>query len=495
MTDCRSASGPDRQGASGTPHRRALGTARQGIGRVAGRMRRGRPPDAGGFDRKLVAPMILGSILNPVNSSMLAVALIPIGAAFEAPPAETAWLVTALYLATAVAQPVIGRLVDAYGPRPLYLTGTALVGLAGLMAVFAPGLGLLIASRVLLGIGTSAAYPASMYLLRSEAERTGLRNPSGILAALSVSNQVIAVIGPTLGGLLIGLGGWHLIFTINVPLSAACLVLGGLRLPRRADLRLAPGQRIDVVGIGLFAGTIVAFMLFLMEPGLDHAYLPAVALVTGAGFAWWELRRTQPFIDLRVLRGNAPLLATYARQLLAFTTIYAFLYGFTQWLEESRSLSPSQAGLILLPMSGAAIVATVLVGRRPQVRGKLLVGAVIQVAGCAGLLLLDVSIPVWVPVAIATAVGIPQGLIGLANQNALYAQADPARMGSSAGLLRTFAYLGALLASAANAAFYRHGATTGGLHDLALLLLVVSALLLTVTVADRSLRRVGRDRP
>lgn len=131
-------------------------------------------PDAGGrFDRRLIAPMMLGSILNPINSSMLAVALIPIGAAFGAGPADTAWLVTGLYLATAVGQPVMGRLVDRYGPRPLYLIGTALVGVAGLLGALAPSLGVLIASRVLLGFGTSAAYPASMSLIRSEATGPG----------------------------------------------------------------------------------------------------------------------------------------------------------------------------------------------------------------------------------------------------------------------------------------------------------------------------------
>ena len=60
-------------------------------------------------------------MLNPINSSMIAVALVPIGAAFGAPPSETAWVVSALYLATAVGQPVVGRLVERYGPRPLFL--------------------------------------------------------------------------------------------------------------------------------------------------------------------------------------------------------------------------------------------------------------------------------------------------------------------------------------------------------------------------------------
>lgn len=442
-----------------------------------------------GFDRGLIVPMILGSILNPVNSSMLAVALIPIGKAFNAPPSQTAWLVSALYLATAVGQPVIGRLVDTFGPRRLYLIGTALVGVAGVLGVFAPTLAVLVVSRILLGFGTSAAYPASMFLLRSESERTGMTSPNGILAALSIANQVIAVVGPTLGGLLIGVGGWQSIFWVNVPLSAACLVLGGLRLPKVTSLRPS-AQGIDPLGMALFAGMLTAFVLFLMNPDW---YLPVIAVVAGAAFAWRELRTDQPFIDLRVLSGNLPLLATYARQLLAFTTSYAFLYGYTQWLEEGRSLSASVAGLILLPMSAIAIAVTAITGRNAEVRVKLLVGAPVQIVACAALLLLDGSSPVWLLALVAVVVGVPQGLNGLANQNALYVQADPARMGSSAGLLRTFMYLGALLASAANATFYKHGATTPGLHDLGWFLLVIAVLFLLTTVLDRSLRRIGHQ--
>ncbi|MFF3559191.1 MFS transporter [Streptomyces sp. NPDC002574] len=438
--------------------------------------------------------MILGSVLNPVNSSMLAVALIPIGRAFDVPPSRTGWLVSGLYLATAVGQPVMGRLVDMFGPRRLYLTGTALVGVAGVLGVLAPSLGVLIVSRVLLGLGTSAAYPASMHLLRTESDRTGMKSPAGILSALSISNQVIAVIGPTLGGLLIGAGGWQLIFGVNVPLAAACLVLGALRLPAAtapASGR-APDRDVDLPGIGLFTVMLTAFMFFLMNPGPGQWYLVVAGTMAAAAFGRRELRTGRPFIDLRVLRGNAPLLATYGRQLLSATTSYAFLYGYSQWLQEGRSLSASTAGLLMLPMSVAAIAVTVATGRRAVIRGKLVAGALSQLAACAALLLLGPVTPLWVLVLVGVVVGIPQGLLGLANQNALYAQADPARMGSSAGLLRTFMYLGALFASAAAATFYRHGATTAGLHGLGLLLLAVAAALLLASLADRSLRRPGR---
>ncbi|WP_448061708.1 MFS transporter [Cellulomonas hominis] len=450
------------------------------------------------FNRRLVAPMILGSLLNPVNSSMLAVALVPIGLALGASPSATAWLVSALYLTTAVGQPVVGRLVDRHGPRPLYLIGSALVGVGGLLGALAPNLGVLIGARVLIGLGTCAGYPAAMYLIRSESRRTGHDSPSGILAALAIAAQVTAVIGPTVGGLLIGVGGWRAIFTVNVPLSIACLVLGALRLPRTTGLGDAaeaePRAGIDLAGMALFATMLVSLMLFLMEPQATHWVLPVLTAAAAAALAVRELHAVDPFLDLRVLGGNLPLLATYLRQLLSYTVAYSYLYGFTQWLEAGRGLGASAAGLVVLPTSAAAIVVTSLSGRRPEVRGKLVVGSIAQIGACVLLLLVHGHSALWLLLVVALVAGIPQGLNGLANQNALYHQADPARMGSAAGLLRTFTYLGAMAASAANAAVYSDGADTGGMHDLALVMLVSAVLLLAATLVDRSLRRTGVPR-
>jgi sugar phosphate permease len=229
-------------------------------------------------------------------------------------------------------------------------------------------------------------------------------------------------------------------------------------------------------------------MLFLMRPRVADWYLPVLALVAGAAFARRELRVPAPFIDLRVLGGNGPMLATFLRQFLSYTTAYAFLYGFTQWMEEGRGLHAAGAGLVLLPLSLSGLVVSGVTGRREAVRGKLVVGSLVQIAGCLVLLTMNSTSAIWLLAGVGALMGVPQGLNGLANQNALYRQADPARMGSAAGLLRTFTYLGAMAASAADAAFFTHGADTGGLHHLALFMLAGAVLLLAVTLIDRSLR-------
>lgn len=351
---------------------------------------------------------------------------------------------------------------------------------------------MLIVARVLLGFGTCSGYPAAMALLRSEARRTGLDNPACVLTALAVANQTISVIGPLLGGLLVGLGGWRTTLALNVPLAAAAVLLG-LRLPRKASTGAPPRcltSRLDLPGMALFAATLISLLLFLMNLHLSSWYLLVIAVTAGAGFAVRELHATTPFTDLRVLGGNTPLLATYGRALVAYVVSYAFLYGFTQWTEEGFGLSPLRAGLVQIPMFVIAIVISVTTGRRAGVRGKLLLGAIGQIVACLLMLTLSADSPWWMLIALAVIFGVPQGTNSLALQNAVYYQADPERTGSSAGLLRTFGYLGSMVASAATAASFGAHASTNGMHHLAWVMLAAGVLYLLITVFDRSLHRV-----
>ena len=437
---------------------------------------------------------MLGAPLNPVNSSIIAVSLVPTGVALGAPPSQTAWLVSALYLATAVGQSVADRLVDRHGARRLYLAGAGLVVAGGALGTVAPTLPVLVVARVVLGLGTCAGSPAAMSLIRGEALRTGTDRPQGALALLAASAQTVAVLGPPLGGLLMSVGGWRATFAVNVPLGLACLVLGWLLLPRGPAARsdASPPGRLDLPGILLFSVALVALLLFLAEPDPDRWWLPAGSAVAAAGLVVRELRAADPFLDLRVLARNGPLLATYARALVAQCAAYAWFFGFPQWLQDARGLGAAQTGLLLTLVFGVAIVVTAVTGRRRGVRAKLLVGAGAQAAVAGLLLTLGPGSDVRLLLGISLLAGLPLGLIGLANQNAVYAQADAAPTGTSAGLLRTSSCVGAIASAAALGVAYPDRADTAGLHALAFLVLGLAGLLVLLVALDRSLGRVGR---
>ncbi|MBS1898130.1 MAG: MFS transporter [Actinobacteria bacterium] len=445
--------------------------------------------------------MMVGSILNPINTAIIAVALTPIGLALGAPARETVWLVSSLYLATAIGQPLVGRLVDIFGVRSLYLLGAVLVTAAGAIGLLAPenrdSVWWLVAARVILGLGTCAGYPAAMHMIRAEADRTGLASPAGILTLLSVTTQTIAVIAPALGGVLVGAWGWRATFAVNVPLGLATLLLGALFLPRRTGLEPAVQDRprIDGIGILLFAVAMLALLVFLQNLAPTLIWLLVVALVAAAAFAWWERRIPDPFIDVRVLWGNGPLLLSYVRSLLTATISYTFVYGFTQWLEDGRGLSPTVAGLVLLPVFATGIAVALAFGRRPEVAGKLLVGSAAQLVAGILVLFMTGSSPIWFLVLAMLVLGIPQGLNNLAIQNSLYYQAEPERIASSAGLLRTFFYLGAIVSSVVYGNVYGARATTEGLHVLGWVVVGIATVFLVLTVFDRSLARIGRDAP
>jgi MFS family permease len=433
---------------------------------------------------------VASAILNPINSTLIAVALIPIGQSFGAGPGQTAWLISALYLATAVGQPVVGLFVDRFGARRILLTGAAMVLTAGIAGMLPISVGWLIGVRVVLGIGTCAGFPAAMAVLRQRAEEAGQAVPARVLSVLSISSQTIMVIGPTLGGALIGVFGWPAIFAVNIPLAGTSMILALLWVPRDGRPRSsAQAGGIDVLGIALFSLTLLAVLFYVMEPGLGDLYLLGIAMALAAAFTFVELRAPQPFLDLRMLAANGAILRTYLRQALSYLIIYSILFGYVQWLESGRHLSESASGAMLLPMSVVAVAAAAFSGRAPGVRARLVTTAIALVTGSVLLLFVDGGTWIGALIGIAAVFGLAQGLTSVTNQTTLYLAAPPEQMGTASGLFRTAQYLGAIAASTLIALCFGPRASSAGLHTLAVALVVVSVLLLVVTVFDRTLRR------
>ncbi len=447
----------------------------------------------GHFGFRFVTPLGLGSTLNPVNSTMISTALVPIAGDFHASVAQTGWLIAGLYLASAVAQPTMGRLADLFGPRRVYLVALILVALSGLIGEFAPSLGVLVAARVLLGIGTSGAYPSAMRLFRLQADRFGYKAPPRIaMGVLSLSAIASMAVGPLLGGVLTGAFGWHAIFLINLPLAAVTAVLTLIWVPRDDPVtngwcRLV--TEVDLAGIALFVGFLLSLMIFLMN--LSHPIWWTLPVATGflVCLVAYSRNRRQPFIDVRMLARNAPLSLTYLRAGLVAMITYCVLYGFGQWLESGAHYTAAQAGLFTLPMSVIAAISSFSGARTKGIRAPFVIAIGSAVIGCACLLFVNAQSAVWWIAAAVVFFGPPQGMFSTATQAAIYIQAPASEIGTAAGLQRTAAYIGAIAATSLLGLVYGTQASDGGLHNLALIMGGVTALLFVFTLFDRTLPR------
>ncbi|MWC00356.1 MFS transporter [Agromyces sp. MMS17-SY077] len=454
-------------------------------------------PEPGGraFPARFVAPLVWGAALNPINSSILATSLVAIATAFDVPPGRTATLVAAVYVTSAVAQPAAGKLAVAFGPRRVFLAGLGVVTVAGVIGALAPAFGWLIVSRVLIGLGTAVGNPTAMMLIRRRADRLGTGVPGPVLGAMSIAAQVTAALGLPLGGVLVGLWGWRAVFAVNLPLGVIGILLALAWVPRDepipAGLR-EPGalaRALDPAGIALFAGTIVALIVFLQDVRNPTWWLLGLSIVCAAALVVWERRSPDPFLDVRMLARNGPLVRTYTRQFLTQTAMYLVLYGYVQWLEQGRGLAASAAGLVLLPMTAVGAIGSALVSRKALVRGPLVASALVVLAGGLVLLAVDGTTPLWALVALSLLFGLVTGLTGVANQAAMYAQTDAAGIGVAAGLLRTSTNLGAIASSAALGFVFTSAASDAGLHTVALLIAGLGALVLALVLADRRIPR------
>ena len=153
----------------------------------------------------------------------------------------------------------MGRLADLFGPRRVLLCALTLVAASGIVGWFSTSLNLLIVARVLLGIGTSGAYPAAMRIFRMRADHLNVPPPRAAMSFLSLAAISTMAVGPFLGGVLTGAFGWHSIFTVNLPLALFTAILVFIWTPKDDPQELTFGalvQGIDIPGLVLFGATL-----------------------------------------------------------------------------------------------------------------------------------------------------------------------------------------------------------------------------------------------
>ena len=442
-------------------------------------------------ERVVLATVALGTMLAPLNSTMIAVALPRIMADLGIGVGRAGVLVTAYLIAMAAVQPLGGKLGDRLGRRPLLLGGLALFAVASCGAALAPTYPLLLGFRVLQAVAGALALPNGVALVRQLVPPERRASRFGLIGA---TTGFAAAVGPPLGGLLVGLLGWRAIFSANLALIAPALLLGWRAIPVRE--RRPGGQPFDLGGavlltllLGSGAGLLVASRRGL--PSWSLALGGAALLGLAAAFLRRELHHPDPIVPPRLYRHRAFAAASGAVA-LSNLAMYVTLLAIPQLLAGHAGWSDVKVGLVLTTLSAAMVLCAPLGGRIADRRGRrwpVVGGLTLLTVGLLPLALTAGELAAPVLLGSLGLAGVGLGLSSAGLQTSAVESVGLAETGAASGLFSTSRYLGSIVGSSVMAGLL--GAAPGGRQGFAAVFLMVvlgaaASAIISLGLAGRS---------
>jgi len=306
--------------------------------------------------RSVQLALLCGPLLSMIDTSVVNVALVPIGRTFHASLPATQWTASAYLLTLGIGLSGTSFFSKRFGEARVYTTCLVAFVLSSLACALAPSLPLLIAARSLQGLAGAPMVPVAMGLTLGN-QRSGSISP---LAGMLLF--VAPALGPSVGGGVIALGGWRWAFVINLPIG-----LYGAAVARRSAYLMRPANRkatFDPVGTGVLALGIGCILFGADRAGAGWRLTSAISVVAAgvvflAGYALWARNRRHPALRLDVLkdriRGSAILLGAGV-SVVAFAAVFLI----PVFLQSVQGYAPWEAGLALLPqglMTGLATFA------------------------------------------------------------------------------------------------------------------------------------------
>jgi EmrB/QacA subfamily drug resistance transporter len=380
-----------------------------------------------------------------LDSTVVTVALPVIGRDLHASVAGLQWIIDGYVLVLACLLMLSGATADRVGRRLIFQVGLAVFTVGSGLCSLAPGLGWLIAFRMVQAVGGSMLNPVAMSIITntftSRAERARAIGVWGGVYGLSVA------LGPVLGGVLVDAIGWRGAFWINIPIGIAAIALTARFVP---ESRAPVARRPDVVGQALLIVMFGSLTYAIIEgPTLGWQApvilaLFVVAVVSCAAFAGYEARRTEPVLDPRFFR-SAPFAGSVLTAITAFAAMGGFLFLATLYLQDARGESALRAGLHIMPMAiimapGAVVSSRILA--RGGARLPMLASGLGLAAGGVLLSRLTISSPTW-PIVIAFCVfGIGAGMVNPPITNAAVSGMPTTQAGVASSIASTSRQVG-----------------------------------------------------
>ncbi|UWW10616.1 MFS transporter [Mycolicibacterium brumae] len=401
------------------------------------------------FFASLMVTMLLASL----NQTVLSTALPTIVGDLHGVNQMT-WVITSYILASTIVMPVYGRIGDLLGRRPVLLVAISLFIVGSVVGALAGNIEWLIVGRAIQGLGGGGLIILSQAAIADVVPARERGRYMGIMGAVFA---VSSVAGPLLGGWFTEGPGWRWAFWINLPLgvAAALAVIAFLRIPR-ADRTDRP--TIDYLGAMLTAIATTAIVLVCTWGGGTYPWdspqilgLIATAVIAGALFVFAETRAAQPIIPMYLFKDRDFTLSTVAGLLFGVAMFGAIGYLPT-YLQMSAGVTATQAGMLMVPMMGGLLGASITTGQLVSRTGRYkrypIAGALLMAIGLALISAAHTDTPLWMICGCLTIIGIGIGM-GLQILVLIVQNAFPASIvGTATASTNYFRQVGASIGSA-----------------------------------------------
>jgi EmrB/QacA subfamily drug resistance transporter len=413
------------------------------------------------------------------------------------------WTVNAYTLAYAAGIITAAALGDRFGRRRVFTSGLILFSLASAACALAPTVSLLVAARVIQGLGAAIVMPLSLTILTAAfpAERRG-----AIVGLWGGIGGIAVAAGPLVGGAITQGLDWQWIFWVNVPIGLVASAFSVVRLGES----FGPATRLDLPAVALVSGGALSVVWGLVRAGavgwgsVETIISLALGVVLLGGFVAWERRAPEPMLPLRLF-SNRTFAAANTTGFLMTGALFGAAFLVAQYFQLGLGFSPLATGVRLLPWTAAPILVAPAtgalsdrIGRRPV----MVVGMLLQGFGLAWLALVATTGasygPLVLPLLIA-GVGISMALA--ATPTAVLSAVAPADMGKASGANSTFQRFGSVFGIAIATAVFAANGSLGdpasfyaGFRPALTVLAGFSLLGALSALAVRSLRRAPASR-
>ncbi|MBM4525936.1 DHA2 family efflux MFS transporter permease subunit [Rhodococcus hoagii] len=329
--------------------------------------------------RWVVAATVLGSSLAMLDGTVVNVALPRIGEDLGAEVAGLQWVLSGYTLTLASLILFGGALGDRVGRRRVFVWGTVWFAGASALCALAPNVTILVASRLLQGVGAALLTPGSLAIISASFDEEDQGAAIGLWSGLG---GVAAAVGPLLGGWLVEVAGWRSVFLINLPLAVAVVWVSARHVPETRDPH--PPERLDVLGSALAALALGALTYGLIETAV---WAVIAGLVLMAAFVVVE-RRSRYALVPGSLFASRVFVAANLVTLAVYAALGGVFFLLLLQLQIVSGYSPLAAGVASLPITILMLLLSSRAGRWAQIHGPRIPMTVGPLLGAGGLLLM-----------------------------------------------------------------------------------------------------------